>query len=197
MAATPFIAPYLIGALTEVRVRRMLDVGCGTGVYSRIALEANRSVHVDAIDLAQEVIETAGDEFRRDGLSHRIDFHEGDVRDWIEGTSPKFDLILLMNSIYYFDPAIRVDLLRRLASALQPSGQLLVVSMTNPGSVASAHLDFMLRCQGGAASLPSVAGLESDLRHAGLEIADRRQLVPTEPFVGIRARRAHRLSGEA
>ena len=192
MAATPFIAPFITETVSELHARRILDVGCGTGVYSRIALGTDPDVRVDAIDLAPDVIKAAEEEFRLEGFASRIRLHVGDARRWVGGTKDRFDLVLLMNNIYYFDPATRADLFALLGSVLQPSGQLLVVSMTTPGSVAAAHLDFMLQCQAGAASLPTRADIEADLRASGFDVLERRFLVPTEPFVGIRAAFANR-----
>jgi hypothetical protein len=62
--------------------------------------------------------------------------------------------------------------------------------MTAPGSVAAAHLHFMLSCQEGSASLPGRSDLVADLAMAGYEIVEERKLVPTEPFVGVRAKLA-------
>jgi hypothetical protein len=60
--------------------------------------------------------------------------------------------------------------------------------MTTPGSIAAAHLHFMLTCQEGTASLPGRDDLVADLVAAGYEPFERRQLVPTEPLLAVRAR---------
>jgi hypothetical protein len=62
------------------------------------------------------------------------------------------------------------------------------VTMVTPGSPASAHLNFMLISQAGDASLPADGEVERDLRRAGFTSVETTRLVPTEPFVGIRAR---------
>jgi hypothetical protein len=46
----------------------------------------------------------------------------------------------------------------------------------------------MLRCQSSTASLPDVLDLRRDLIGAGYEVVEELRLVPTEPFVGFRAR---------
>ena len=72
---------------------------------------------------------------------------------------------------------------------LTERGQLLIVSMLAPGSVAAAHLHFMLTCQAMPSSLPGRADIERDLRAAGFRIVANESLVPTEPFIGLRATR--------
>jgi len=61
--------------------------------------------------------------------------------------------------------------------------------MTTPGSIAAAHLDFMLRCQSGNASLPEFGELQSDLAAPATRQSRCGSWCRTEPFVGIRARR--------
>lgn len=93
----------------------MLDVGCGTGVYARIAAGLSPHVRVDGIDLAPAVIDAA------------------------------------------------------------------------PGSVAAAHLNFMLACQTGAAALPRAGELEAGLAEAGFTDIQAQSIVPGEPFLAVRA----------
>jgi len=68
-------------------------------------------------------------------------------------------------------------------------GRLIVASQTAPGSVAAAHLNFMLTCQAGGAALPRPGELEADLSSAGFELTDVAFIVPTEPFLAITATR--------
>ena len=70
---------------------------------------------------------------------------------------------------------------------LRAGGQLVVASLTAPGSVAAAHLNFMLTCQAGAAVLPRPGEIEADLRAAGFDITRAERIVPTEPFLAVTA----------
>ena len=83
----------------------------------------------------------------------------------------------------------RVALYRRLGALMDDRGRLIVASQTAPGSVAAAHLNFMLTCQAGAAALPGPGELEADLSSAGFELTDVAFIVPTEPFLAITAAR--------
>lgn len=199
LAAAPFIASYLTRVIREAHPARILDVGCGTAIYSRVAAAADPRVHVDGIDLAESVIDAARAQLRSAGLSDRIELHAGDVRHWAPGSGIRYDLILLLNNIYYFPRAERIPLYRQLGSLLREGegdgddeggrggGQLVVASLTARGSVAAAHLNFMLTCQAGAAALPRPGELEADLSSAGFGIAETQVIVPTEPFLAVRA----------
>jgi len=188
-AATPFIASYLARVIEQARPARILDAGCGTAVYSAIAAGLDRGVRVDGIDLAPDVVQAARARLRRAGLDDRVRLHAGDVRRWAPADGAGYDLVLLLNNVYYFPPGERVALYRRLAGLLPERGLLVVASQTAPGSVAAAHLNFMLTCQAGAAALPRRGELEADLSAAGFELADAAFIVPTEPFLAITASR--------
>jgi 4-hydroxy-2,2'-bipyrrole-5-carbaldehyde O-methyltransferase len=188
-AATPFIASYLTGVIAVARPARILDVGCGTAVYSRIAAAADPMVSVDGIDLAESVVDAARAELRAAGLDDRIRLHAGDIRRWAPGNGVRYDLILLLNNVYYFPPGERVALYRQLGGLLGELGQLVVATQTTPGSIAAAHLNLMLTCQAGAAALPREGELLADLPAAGFEITDIQSIVPTEPFVAVTATR--------
>jgi 4-hydroxy-2,2'-bipyrrole-5-carbaldehyde O-methyltransferase len=188
-AATPFIASYLTAVIGETSPGRILDVGCGTAIYSRIAAGVAPAVLVDGIDLAEAVIDAARRETRLAGLEKRIRLQAGDIRSWTPGPGIRYDLILLLNNVYYFPRAERVPLYRRLGGMLSDRGRLVVTSLTAPGSVAAAHLNFMLTCQAGAAALPRRGELEADLSGAGLRTMHARRIVPAEPFLAVQATR--------
>ena len=165
----------------------VLDIGCGTGAYTRVVLDADLRAQVEGIDLSENVIATARRELDHGGYGSRVDLHVGDVREWMAETTRRFDVVMLVNNVYYFDQGRRAELYRDLRRLLTERGQLIIVSMLAPGSVAAAHLHFMLTCQSSPSSLPGRVEMESDLRTAGLEIVANQVLVPTEPLVGLRA----------
>lgn len=187
LAATPFIETYLAGVMAETRPARVLDVGCGTGVYARIVAGLSPQVLVDGIDLAPAVIDAARAEVRAAGLDGRVRLEAGDVRTWTSEAGVGYDLILLLNNIYYFPREERVALYRRLGGLLAQPGHLIVTTLAAPGSVAAAHLNFMLACQAGSAALPRGGELEADLAEAGFAGIHAQPIVPAEPFLAVRA----------
>jgi len=188
LAATPFVSSMVRRTVAQLHPTRVLDAGCGSGIYTRVVLDVDPVVLVDGVDLAQRVITGAREELAKTGHGDRANLHAGDMLEWLDRSTDRFDLVMLLNNIYYFDSAQRRELYRLVRSRLTAAGELLVVSMTSPGSIAAAHLDLMLRCQSGTASLPDVLDLRSDLTGAGYEVIEELRLVPTEPFVGFRAR---------
>ena len=190
LAAAPFVAPYLERVIAELRPRRALDVGCGTGVYVRAMLAADPVLTVDGIDLAPGVIDDARARLRADGVGDRAELVAGDIRTWSPHPARRYELVTLLNDVYYFPEGERAALYEHLGGLLAGDGELVVVTMTRTGSIASAHLHFMLACEAGAASLPEPGAVASDLRQAGYVVVGEESLVPTEPFVGVRARRA-------
>lgn len=190
LAAAPFVTPYLERVIAELRPRRALDVGCGTGVYVRAMLDADPQLSVDGIDLAPGVVDDARQRLHAAGLGSRAQLVAGDIRTWEPEPARRFDLVTLLNDVYYFPEVERGALYERLARFLTDDGELVVVSMTRAGSIASAHLHFMLACEAGAASLPEADEVPADLGRAGYVVIEDEALVPTEPFVAVRARQA-------
>jgi 4-hydroxy-2,2'-bipyrrole-5-carbaldehyde O-methyltransferase len=188
LAATPFVTPFLARVIADDRPARVLEVGCGTGVYMEVLLDADPTVQVDGIDLAADVVELSRTRLEAAGTSSRATLHVGDARTFDPPEGRRYDLVTLINNIYYFAPDERVALYRRLGTLLAPNGELAIVTMVWPGSIASAHLHFMLIAQAGAAALPARAEMEADLIAAGFTVVEIEGLVPTEPFVALRAR---------
>lgn len=193
LAAAPVVSEVVRRVVRELRPARVLDVGCGTAVYSAVALTTDPDLVVTGIDLSAEVVDAARADLERAGLGDRIRLETGDIRVWAASTGERFDLVMAHNTIYYVPAAERAGLVADLASLLRDRGELLLTTMTVPGSVAAAHLHFMLVGQRGRASLPTRDALVADIEHAGLHVVEHQVLVPTEPFVSVRATRRRRI----
>jgi len=187
LAAVPFVAPVVRRVLAELRPARVLDAGCGSAVYSRMVLDTDAVVRVTGVDLSEEVVGRAEADFVAAGFGDRARLLCADIEAWCSGTAERFELIMLHNNIYYFPPVRRTALLRSLAEHIAPGGELLLTTMTRPGSVASAHLHLMLISQTGDAALPTRPGLLENLSEGGLRVTSVVSPVPLEPYVVVRA----------
>ena len=116
-------APLVVNATGLDGVRRMLDVGGGSGAYAIAFARAIRDLRVEVFDLPT-VLPIAQGHIDEAGLSDRITTHSGDLRTDDLGSG--FDLILLSAICHMLGPVANQDLLGRCFAALAPGGRVLV-----------------------------------------------------------------------
>jgi SAM-dependent methyltransferase len=104
-------------------VRRMLDIGGGSGAYSIAFAQANENLYADVLDL-KSVVPIAQKHIDEAGLTRRIATRVGDLRtdDFGEG----YDLILLSAICHMLGPEENQDLFRRCYRALAPGGRIVI-----------------------------------------------------------------------
>jgi 4-hydroxy-2,2'-bipyrrole-5-carbaldehyde O-methyltransferase len=119
----PVLAPWLRSLVAERRPRRLLDVGCGTGVYLIHAATAGDSQLTGlGVDLDATVVGLARQRLADAGLAGRFDVRHADIRT-LQLPAASFDLVLLFQNIYYFAEGERPGLLGRLHGLLAPAGR--------------------------------------------------------------------------
>ena len=116
-------APLVVQAVGASGVRRMLDVGGGSGVYSIAFAQAGQDLHAEVLD-RPEVLEIARGHIQRAGLAGRVTTRAGDLRTDDFGTG--FDLVLVSAICHMLGPEENRDLLRRCARALAPKGRIAI-----------------------------------------------------------------------
>jgi magnesium-protoporphyrin O-methyltransferase len=95
----------------DLRGRRLLDAGCGTGA---LAVEAaRRGACVTAVDLSPTLIDLARSRSPRDLGEGRVEFHVGDMLDAGLG---RFDYVVAMDSLIHYRAADTVRVLAALAA---------------------------------------------------------------------------------
>lgn len=103
---------------TDLRGRRVLDAGCGTGA---LAVEvARRGAHVIAVDLSPTLIQLARERQPHLLGNGSIDFRVGDLLDPALGT---FDHVVAMDSLIHYDTT---DMARVLAGLAARTAQSMV-----------------------------------------------------------------------
>lgn len=104
-------------------VRRMLDVGGGSGAYSIAFALAEPALRAEVFDLPS-VLPIARQHIDEAGLADRVTTRAGDLRadDFGQG----YDLILLSSICHMLGPAENRDLLGRCHRALEPGGRLVI-----------------------------------------------------------------------
>ena len=104
-------------------VRRLLDVGGGSGLYAVALLRANPSLRAVIWDRA-EVLKVARESAGRYGVADRTEFVAGDM--FADPVPPGCDVILLSNVLHDWDVPECRRLLDRCADALPAGGRLLI-----------------------------------------------------------------------
>jgi len=180
--AEPVLGPFLVDVVRTRDARRVLDVGCGSGVNLRHVATAGPEVGGVGVDLDPAVVDLAGRNLTAWGLTGRFSVRPADVRRPPTDLSGPWDLVLLMQNVYYFAGEDRQVLLRRLRE-LAPAGAVIVATaVRGTGDPAAAHLDVVLRSTAGNTPLPTVDELRADLAAAGFTSVELRRLAPFQPL---------------
>lgn len=115
-----------LAALPRVRYATALECACSVGVFT--AMLAERCDALLAIDLSDEVLESAG--VRCGGLPH-VRFANVDLSvDFPSGA--RFDLVAFCELGFYFSAADLTRIADAIAASLVPGGDLVLVHWTPP-----------------------------------------------------------------
>ena len=116
-------APFVVEALGTQGVRRILDLGGGSAIYSIAFARASSEAQCEILDLPAVVPLTR--EYLADaGLSARISVRTGDM--FAEDLGSGWDLIMLNAICHMFSEEQNRELFRRARHALAPKGRLAV-----------------------------------------------------------------------
>ncbi len=130
---TPFIAamhknaalraPMLVNAIGTEGVRKLIDIGGGSGAFAIAFAQASPTLQADVFDLATVVPITSG-HVAAAGLSDRVHTRVGDLRADAFGSG--YDLALLSAICHMLGPDENRDLLRRAFAALSVGGRVVI-----------------------------------------------------------------------
>ncbi len=116
-------APNVVRIVGGAGVRRMLDLGGGSGAYSIAFAGEFPELHSEILDLA-DVVPIAERHIRDAGLGGRITTRVGDLRTASLGSG--FDLVFVSAICHMLGVSENEDLIRRIYSALRPGGRIVV-----------------------------------------------------------------------
>jgi cyclopropane fatty-acyl-phospholipid synthase-like methyltransferase len=116
-------AARVVEAVGAAGVRRLLDIGGGSGAYSIAFAQANPALRAEVLDLAP-VLPIAQRHIREAGLTARVTTRVGDLRR--DDFGREYDLILLSAICHMLGPEENQDLFRRCYRALAPNGRVVI-----------------------------------------------------------------------
>jgi len=185
----PFFQGFVSDTVAGKGALRILEIGCGSGVYLHDAYEANPGVSGIGIDMDRAVVEQARRNLAGWGIGDRFTIVDGDIRVPPAGLSGSFDLITMYNLIYYFKTGERPALIRSVRSMLSPGGRVALVSNVQgePKDVSSSHLNLVTSLTEGCTPLPALNEVKSLLRDSGFEQIKVTRLIPGIALYGVLA----------
>ena len=116
-------APRVVQAVGTAGVRRILDVGGGSGAYSIAFAQAAPDLQADLLD-QEPVTRIARRHIAEAGLTGRVQLCVGDLRKGPLGEG--YDLVLLSAICHMLGEDENRDLIRRCATACAPGGRVVI-----------------------------------------------------------------------
>lgn len=182
-------AGAVVKAVGANGMKRMLDLGGGSGAYSIAFARAVPELKSEILDLG-DVVPLTQQYIRQAGLSERITTRVGDMlRDPL---GENYDLVTILAICHMFSPDENRQLFKRAYGALAPKGQLVVQdfilepSKTAPRAAALFSLNMLVGTRAGASySEPEYA---TWMREAGFSDVRRVRLPgPSGLMIGVRS----------
>ncbi len=171
-------APLVVQAVNAQPVRRMLDIGGGSGVYSIAFANANPTLRADILDLP-DVKPLALRYITEAGLTDRVSVREGDLRTSDYGKG--YDLVFVSAICHMLSPEENLAMLRKAREALAPEGRVVIQDFileddkTQPTHAALFSLNMLVGTERGSSY--SVAEYTNWLCETGFQ-AMRRVALP-------------------
>ncbi|HUR32322.1 MAG TPA: methyltransferase [Vicinamibacterales bacterium] len=137
-AMVPMAVPgaHAIGTILGIESAgplQVLDIAAGHGMYGIVLAQRNPEVRVAAADWAP-VLEIAREHARAAGVESRFRTIPGDAFATDFGAG--FGVALVTNFLHHFDPAQCTAFLKKVAAALSPGGQVVIVEFVpNPDRI--------------------------------------------------------------
>jgi 3-hydroxy-5-methyl-1-naphthoate 3-O-methyltransferase len=130
-------APLVVKALGTAGVRRILDLGGGSGAYSIAFAKACPDVQCEILDLP-EVVPLTAEYVSKAGVSAQVSLRPGDML--LDDFGSGYDIIMLNAICHMFSEEQNRNVFRRAHQALAPNGRLVVQDfILNPDKTVPKH----------------------------------------------------------
>ena len=161
---------------------RLLEVGCGSGIYIKRACELNPLLSVVGLEVQQSVSDFARENINTWHIEDRVAIENTDIRKY--ESKADFDLVTFYNLIYYFPVDERIDLLKDLGKHLKPGGELILTSMCKGKNPSLNLMNLWTSMTAGYGPLPNPKQIHEQLKKAGYHKIKSEMLIPS--FISFR-----------
>ena len=130
-------APLVVKALGKTGVRRILDLGGGSGAYSIAFAKASPEAQCEILDLP-EVVPLTTEYVSKAGVAEQVSIRAGDMLHDDFGSG--YDIVMLNAICHMFSEEQNLDIFRRARKALAQNGRLVVQDfILNPDKTGPQH----------------------------------------------------------
>ncbi len=178
----PVLLDVVDNLIPKNKSYRLLEVGCGSGIYIKRACELNPLLTVVGLEVQQSVADFARENIKTWNYEDRVTIENTDIRKY--ECKSDFDLVTFYNLIYYFPVDNRIDLLKDLGKHLKPGGELILTSMCKGKDPSLSLMNLWTSMTDGYGPLPSPKQLHDQLKKAGYRKIKSEMLIPA--FVSFR-----------
>lgn len=185
-ALEPFVLEAIKRYLPRSQPCKLLEIGCGSGIYIRHAARHNPLLTAVGLELQEDVARVARAHMKDWDLSDHVRIETGDIRTF--AASPDFDIVTLHNNIYYFAVEERVRILARMREFLKPEGTLLLTTCCQGGNPGIEALNLWGASNAHGGRLPEKTEMIDQLKQAGYSNVDTLRLIPGDRFYAFSAR---------
>jgi SAM-dependent methyltransferase len=188
----PLVRGVISESISADSPLRVLDVGCGAGEYLRAISSLNPQASGVGLEIDPAVAERAAQNLAEWGIDNGFEIVCGDVLSDDARLDGSFDLITLLNVVYYFAEEQRPPLFRVIGDLLSPGGKLVLVNnmQDRRKDFSAANLNLAVSSMKGCTPLPRRDRLVEQLRAAGFEKVDPKRLASQSAFWAIVAERS-------
>jgi demethylmenaquinone methyltransferase/2-methoxy-6-polyprenyl-1,4-benzoquinol methylase len=131
--STPLLEPTVCAAIQALQLpwgSRGLDAGCGIGLQAVLLAEAvGPNGHITGLDISPQFLRHAVDIVTRSGLSERISFQEGDIRE-LPFDDDTFDWAWSSSCVGYA-PLEPLPLVKELARVVKPGSNVAIFAWSS------------------------------------------------------------------
>jgi len=156
---------------------RLLEAGCGSGIYIKRACERNSQLTAVGLEVQQSVAEFARKNITTWNFEDRVSIEKADIRKY--QCSSDFDLVTFYNLIYYFPVDERIDLLKDLGKFLKPGCQLIITTLCQGKDVSLNLMNLWTSMTEGYGPLPYPKQIHDQLKKAGYSKIKSEMLIPS------------------
>lgn len=96
-----YSAYWLWKKIKPAGTKYLLDVGCGSGIFSFIMCEYNQYLHADCIDVQNDIISFVNKKIQQKGLENRVSAKVCNIKYENFTDGKKYDYILMSNILHY------------------------------------------------------------------------------------------------